>query len=180
MRTITIGRAPSCDIIVNDPNVSRIHAEMSVEGGQYVYRDVSTNGTIVNGHKIINEKVFVVPYSSVILANSIPLPWNQVLPLLPLSSGNLEKKTVPRQPGYEPVYQNVPYNYTPPAPVPPPHVKDDSLGFGWGVLAFFLPIAGWIMYFVWREDTPKRARNAGLLGIIGFAVNLFLLFGASR
>ena len=130
----------------------------------------------------MHEKVLVMSYDTLILANSSPLPWNQVIALLPVSSVNLEKKTVPRQHAPEPVYQSVPNNYPPPppAPVPAPHVNEDSLGFGWGVLAFFLPIAGWIMYFAWREETPKRAGNAGLLGIIGFVVNLILFFGSSR
>ena len=144
MRTITIGRAPSCHIIINDPNVSRIHAEISVENGQYVYRDMSSNGTMLNGRRINNERVFVMPYSNIILANSVPLPWNKVLPILPLPSGNSERKTVPLQRSPEPVYQNVQYN------VPqPPHVAGNNSGMGsasivppeiyrWNWGAFFL------------------------------------------
>lgn len=48
--TITIGRLPSCDIPVPDPNVSRKHAEIRPSGDGYVVIDLgSTNGTRVNG-----------------------------------------------------------------------------------------------------------------------------------
>jgi hypothetical protein len=180
MRTITIGRAPSCDIIINDPNVSRVHAEISVEGGQYLYRDTSTNGTVVNGRRINNERVYVMPYASVILASSVPLPWDKLIPLLPLASGNHNRQTVPIQ-HQQPAYQSAPYHYQQPAPAPAPPappIQNDSLGIGWGILAFFIPIAGWIMYFVWRDETPKRAGNAGLLGTIGFVINILYILSS--
>jgi len=176
-RTITIGRGSSCDIIINDPNVSRVHAEISVAGGQYVYRDVSTNGSIVNGHRIINEKIVVALNSSIFLANSISLPWNKVILLLPLSSSNQEENIVVKQHSSEPVLQNASSNYQQSEPSPSPDIKNDRLGVGWGILAFLIPIAGWIMYFAWREETPKRAMYAGLIGIIGLIFNLLFIFG---
>ena len=47
---VTIGRLPECEVPVNDPNVSRRHAEVRRQGGDYVVVDLgSTNGTRVNG-----------------------------------------------------------------------------------------------------------------------------------
>ena len=49
---ITIGRLPESTIVVNDPNVSRRHAELRPSGapGEYAVFDLgSTNGTKVNG-----------------------------------------------------------------------------------------------------------------------------------
>jgi hypothetical protein len=44
-----IGRSRRCDIVVDDPNVSREHAEVRLEEGGYVVRDLgSTNGMRVN------------------------------------------------------------------------------------------------------------------------------------
>jgi hypothetical protein len=44
-----IGRSRRCDVVVNDPNVSRQHAEIRLQGGSYLLRDLgSTNGTRVN------------------------------------------------------------------------------------------------------------------------------------
>ena len=47
---VTIGRASECEIAVQDPNVSRRHAEVRREGDEFVVVDLgSTNGTKVNG-----------------------------------------------------------------------------------------------------------------------------------
>ena len=48
-----IGRLPECEIVLNDPNVSRRHAEIFRQGDEVVLRDLgSTNGTKVNGSQI--------------------------------------------------------------------------------------------------------------------------------
>jgi len=48
--TLSIGRLPECDITVDDPNVSRRHAEVRPVGTGWVVVDLgSTNGTRVNG-----------------------------------------------------------------------------------------------------------------------------------
>ncbi len=178
MRTITIGRANTCDIILNDPNVSRVHAEISVAGGQYIYRDVSSNGSVVNGVRVSNDKISVAPGSRILLANAVPLPWDRVSSLLPLSNMVVEGSADYNKPQFQPAVHQAPVIPEPNNSIPREHVtsKDDKLGIGWGILAFLLPIAGWIMYFAWREDTPGRAKSAGLLGVGGFVLNLIFLF----
>jgi hypothetical protein len=56
---ITIGRAPSSTVIIDDPKVSRSHAEITPLGnGSVVIRDLgSTNGTKVNGKKITSLQI---------------------------------------------------------------------------------------------------------------------------
>ena len=50
---ITIGRDPSNNISVNDPEISRHHAQMRLQGGKIVIEDNgSTNGTSINGIRI--------------------------------------------------------------------------------------------------------------------------------
>ena len=52
-RATTIGRSRECDIIVQDSNASRVHAEIRHIGLDYFIVDSnSTNGTIVNGQRI--------------------------------------------------------------------------------------------------------------------------------
>jgi hypothetical protein len=47
---VTIGRMPECDVVLNDQNVSRRHAEVRRQDGDFVVVDLgSTNGTRVNG-----------------------------------------------------------------------------------------------------------------------------------
>lgn len=46
----TIGRLPDCDVVLDDRNVSRRHAEVRRDGNGYLVVDLdSTNGTRVNG-----------------------------------------------------------------------------------------------------------------------------------
>jgi hypothetical protein len=50
---VQIGRAPSCDVVLDDRNVSRRHAEIRRRGPVVVLIDLdSTNGTIVNGRRV--------------------------------------------------------------------------------------------------------------------------------
>jgi len=37
---------------------------------------------------------------------------------------------------------------------------NDSGSFGWAVLGFFIPLAGLILFFVWKNDRPKSAKMA--------------------
>lgn len=48
----TIGRSRQCDVQLDDPNVSRTHAEVRPRGGSWVLSDLgSTNGSRVNGRR---------------------------------------------------------------------------------------------------------------------------------
>ena len=50
---ITIGRGPDNTIILNDPSISTLHAQLLLEGDTYRLKDVdTTNGTCVNGKPI--------------------------------------------------------------------------------------------------------------------------------
>jgi len=61
-----------------------------------------------------------------------------------------------------------PYQYQNQYQNAPAYVQDDTLGFGWSVLAFLIPISGLIMFFAWTGKTPKRAKYALFTGIAGF------------
>ena len=48
-----IGRSRECDVVLDDANVSRRHAEIRPSGGSWTVRDLgSTNGVKVNGRRI--------------------------------------------------------------------------------------------------------------------------------
>ena len=78
MRAITIGRDESCDIIINNERVSRFHASIIPEGNRYIYRDSSSNGTVINGTMIRNSDKYIQYGDQVLLAGNIPLPWNRI------------------------------------------------------------------------------------------------------
>jgi pSer/pThr/pTyr-binding forkhead associated (FHA) protein len=49
----TLGRSRDCEVVLEDANVSRKHAEVRPSGGSWVVRDLgSTNGVKVNGRRI--------------------------------------------------------------------------------------------------------------------------------
>jgi len=56
---LIVGRDPGqCDIVISDPNVSRVHAWVTVKKGEVVVIDRgSTNGTYVNNVKVEDAKL---------------------------------------------------------------------------------------------------------------------------
>jgi len=48
----------------------------------------------------------------------------------------------------------------------------DSGSIGWGVLGFFLPLVGFILYLNWKNSRPKNAKRAGTGALIGFILNI--------
>ena len=54
--TLLLGKAPSSDFVVDNPYVSRQHAEIRRERGGYLIRDLSSkNGTFVNGARLASD-----------------------------------------------------------------------------------------------------------------------------
>src|SRR6516225_8882380 len=50
--TFTIGRSPECDAVIADFRVSRIHAKLVSENGEYLVLDAgSRHGTFLNGRR---------------------------------------------------------------------------------------------------------------------------------
>lgn len=52
-RQTTLGRDPTCDLILNKRSISRFHAQVTLTQGSYFLEDMnSTNGTFINGNKV--------------------------------------------------------------------------------------------------------------------------------
>ncbi len=55
---VTLGRSRQCDVMLDDPNVSRTHAEIRPRGGSWVLSDLgSTNGSRLNGRRVEQPEV---------------------------------------------------------------------------------------------------------------------------
>ncbi|HWB55817.1 MAG TPA: DUF3662 and FHA domain-containing protein [Gaiellaceae bacterium] len=68
-RTLTLGRSRECDIRVDDPNVSRRHAEIRHEDGAYSIVDLgSTNGLVVDGKRV--DRARLEPGTAVLLGTT--------------------------------------------------------------------------------------------------------------
>lgn len=53
---------------------------------------------------------------------------------------------------------------------------NDTGNIGWGILGFFIPLAGFILYLIWQKDSPKNAKKAGIGALISTCVNVVLFF----
>lgn len=59
------------------------------------------------------------------------------------------------------------------------HGENEQASAGWGVLGFFFPVVGLILYLVWYDNHRKRAKVAGkgaLIGVIAAVVLWVLTF----
>lgn len=72
---INIGRRPDNDLVIEDPLISRLHAQIRAVKGHYVIFDLdSTGGTSVNGQKIHQ---WVLSPGDVISLAGVPLVYGQ-------------------------------------------------------------------------------------------------------
>jgi hypothetical protein len=57
-KRVLIGRSHGCDIVLIDPSISRCHADLRRDGGQWILRDLqSTNGIAVNGRMVAEARL---------------------------------------------------------------------------------------------------------------------------
>jgi len=184
--SISVGRG-DCDIKIYDPQnkVSSHHADIEyvvITGGsdKYIYIDRSTNGTMINGKRIHRQskEVFVqnvhfeqhetsgypddpevdkCPEILLACNQNYKLDWVEVI-------AAFEKKQCKPEP--KPVVT--------PLPKEIPIVVDQTLSFGWYLLAFICPIVGWVMYYQWKENNKGKANKICVTSWISFALGLVL------
>ncbi|MDX1437532.1 MAG: FhaA domain-containing protein [Anaerolineales bacterium] len=75
---VNIGRRPDNNLVIDDPSVSRVHAQLRAIRGQFVLFDLeSTGGTFINGQRVSNGILY--PGDVIALAN-IQLVYGQDAP----------------------------------------------------------------------------------------------------
>ena len=52
--------------------------------------------------------------------------------------------------------------------------EDDSNAGAFGVLGFFVPIVGFILFALWRVERPERAKASLIGAIIGIVISVFI------
>lgn len=141
---MVIGRDSSADVVIKDPEVSRKHARVFMQGAYYVIEDLgSTNGITINGQRISGGYT-LQPGEVITLGEKIVLVFeliseprtvanaNAVSPATVPSSSGIPQQPIPAQPVYQnpvaPQYPQVQPAYQPPrqpvAPPPPPAQVD--------------------------------------------------------
>lgn len=147
---VTMGRDTNNEFVVNDAEVSRKHARVSLQGGNYVLEDLgSTNGTFIEGQRLMGPHV-LRPGDLILLGENVSLRFEastfdpDATMVAPSSGGTIAAGTPPFQPEeeplppYEPTYPEPPdqplfttpapfqggaVEYQAPPPPPPPMVS---------------------------------------------------------
>lgn len=89
-----IGRHPSCDIVLNNPEVSRVHGRIVYKGGYYYFTDLgSTAGSQVNKQEASTNENFLLKPNDIIRIGGFILLVKEVM-------GNSQNTTP--QPQYQP------------------------------------------------------------------------------
>lgn len=88
-KDLMIGREPDCDIVINDRQVSRYHAEIrDKKNGEFVLVDLeSKNGTIINGELVSGETVLndsdeikiALAQEFIFVSSDATLPLNRIV-----------------------------------------------------------------------------------------------------
>lgn len=100
-----IGRHPSCDIVLNSPEVSRVHGRILYREGQYYFTDLgSTGGSHVNKKEASTNENFLLKPNDIIriggfilLVKEVPMDGNSAMhkpqkaPVLPLEPCQIEQ-----------------------------------------------------------------------------------------
>lgn len=121
-----IGREANNDIVINDPEVSRKHARLYVQGGNMILEDLgSTNGTSVNGQRLTGPYVLrageIITFGEKItlLFKSLAADANATM----ASSRIPSEPQFTAQPPLPPAFQAPPAQPPVYAPPPPPRYQ---------------------------------------------------------
>ena len=56
--------------------------------------------------------------------------------------------------------------------------KDESAGVAFIILSLLIPIIGFILYFSWKKEQPKKANSLLPWAFVGIVVNVILMAAA--
>lgn len=125
--TITIGRDPMSDIVLNDPEVSRYHAQLVETANGYEIHDMgSTNGTYVSGTRISEAPVLLQVGQDIAFGSGIFVMYETSSGQMdqddfdPFDDGAEMATAVPDQFSSPPIEPQAPPSYTEQSPPPPP------------------------------------------------------------
>lgn len=57
-----------------------------------------------------------------------------------------------------------------------------NISFIWGLLGYFIPIVGLVLFIIWKNDKPKDSKAAGigaLIRVVILSISLFIMFISS-
>lgn len=80
LREVTVGRDRDCDIYLDQRCIyaSSHHGRIYVDGGQLMFRDTSSNGTMINNVSVKHRAVPIHHGDIIMIAGQYQLNWNQI------------------------------------------------------------------------------------------------------
>lgn len=80
LREVTIGRSPNCDIYLDQrcKYASNMHGTIYYDGNQLMFKDTSSNGTMINNISVRKRSVPIRRGDSIMIAGRYPINWNQI------------------------------------------------------------------------------------------------------
>jgi predicted component of type VI protein secretion system len=149
----SLGRDVSNDIVLSDPEVSRQHARITRTPGGYVLEDLgSTNGTFVNGERLVAPRVLSAG-DLISLSEKVNLTFDMLAPEVAatvVASPEAKPGTTPTVPEPPPMrYAPAPGAPPPAAPAPAEEKKrgiSPWLGAGCGCLTLLVLLVGFLFY----------------------------------
>ena len=123
------------------------------------------------GHQVGDDYSFCPKCGTKIVKSNINTNSNQNSKTFVHSYNSSDQNHTQQQQTYQ-LYQNISNNQS----------GDDTGNVGWGVLGFFIPLVGLILFIVWNSTKPKNAKMAGIGALIGFVLLfvIYLIAGASE
>ncbi len=83
--SVTLGRAPDCDIVLSERQISRYHARIEHDADGYLLRDLgSKNGTFVNGEQVRGQPYRLQDGDEISLATTLQMGFVAGEATLPL------------------------------------------------------------------------------------------------
>ena len=80
LREVTIGRSPNCDIYLDQrcKYASNQHGTIYFDGNQLMFKDTSSNGTMINNISVRKRAVPIRRGDIIMIAGKYPINWNQI------------------------------------------------------------------------------------------------------
>lgn len=80
LREVSIGRSKNCDIYLDQKCqfASNFHGTIYYDGNQLMFRDTSTNGTMINNVNVHKRAVPIHRGDIIMIAGKYPVNWNQI------------------------------------------------------------------------------------------------------
>ena len=63
---------------------------------------------------------------------------------------------------------SIPTNYQ------PQYYNMDAPSVGYGILCFFFPVVGLVLYLVWKDQYPQRAKSCGIGALVSVILTVLI------